>query len=584
MSHVLSNRPGSGSGRAGIAGMRKPDPALLVLASNLAPEAVRRLLDPYGFTDIKRADVNIQAMAGEPRTRLLLAEIIGSLLAGIARTANPDQALDHWERFVQMGSNRAQLFAYLSHSPRMLSLLCSIFGNSPALAQTLIRDPMLVYWLAEEQVMSRRASRTALTRALQAVLANLRTTELKLEALRRFKRREMLRIGVRDLFRLAGVTETTTALSDLATVLIQAAYEIVRADLRRQYGMPMHRDRSGRLVETGFAVVAMGKLGGGELNFSSDVDLIYVYASDEGVTLPWPAGSVREKEIKSIPNEEYFEYLARDLTRALTQITQEGYVFRVDLRLRAEGATGRLARSLADYEQYYRTRGQDWERLALLKAWPVAGALQVGRQFLRRIKLFIFAMSDGRVGQSAALEGPPGVISQVKAIKEMIDDKMASRGQERRNVKLGIGGIREIEFIVQTLQVLIGGRILEICERNTVRALAKLRRYRILGPSAYRTLREAYLFLRDVEHKIQMVHELQTHSLPGELDEVRKCAVRLGYRTRGGQDAAAAFLAMYRQHTEGVHRLFRSLFYSRERSRLLRAALKKVEVKAKVEV
>ena len=552
-----------------------PNPAPLLLASGLTAENVAELLEPYGFEDLKRADANIQVMAGEPRSRELLAKILGELLAAVSRTADPDQALNHWERFLQAGVNRIQLFGYLGDSPRMLHVLSTIFGNSASLAQTLIRDPLLVYWLAEEQVLTRKPSRSTLERALRTIIENLTSVELKMETLRRFKRREMLRIGVRDLLRLADVPEATAALSDLASILIQAAYEIVEANLQQQYGTPMHRDRNGKLAQTGFAVVAMGKLGGGELNFSSDVDLIYVYALDDGATQPTsPRGSkVTQPVRRSIPNEEYFEYLARDLTKTLADVTQEGYVFRVDLRLRAEGSVGRLARPLADYEQYYRTRGQEWERLALLKAWPIAGARAVGQAFLRLVKPFVFGSQDGREGSRAAAD----VLRQVKAVKEMIDDKMVTRGHERRNVKLGIGGIREIEFIVQAIQVLCGGRLSAILDRSTMGTLTRFRRCGLLSVAEQAVLTQGYLFLRDVEHKLQMVHDLQTHALPEAPDELTRCAIRLGYSPSDRRAAMNRFVADYRRHTTGVHRIFRSLFYSPARSRLLKAALARMK-------
>ncbi|HKW86695.1 MAG TPA: hypothetical protein VJM82_06475 [Nitrospiraceae bacterium] len=544
-----------------------PDPSPLLLASGLTAENVAELLEPYGFEDLKRADANIQAMAGEPRSRELLARILGELLKAVFRTADPDQALNYWERFLQAGVNRSQLFGYLCDSPRMLHLLCTIFGNSAALAQTLIRDPLLVYWLAEEQVLTRRPSRSTLERALSAILTNLTAVELKLEALRRFKRREMLRIGIRDLLRLANVQETTASLTDLASVLIQAAYEIVETNLHQQYGIPMHRDRNGKLAQTGFAVVAMGKLGGGELNFSSDVDLIYVYASDDGATQPTgPHGSKEPQPApRLIPNEEYFEYLARDLTKALTDATQEGSVFRVDLRLRAEGSLGRLARPLDEYERYYRTRGQGWERLALLKAWPVAGDLQVGQAFLSRVDSFVFDRAESE---------PAAVITQVKAVKDMIDTKMAGRGQERRNVKLGRGGIREIEFIVQAAQILCGGGLPDLRDRSTMGALEKLERHRLLSATDRQALERAYIFLRDVEHKLQMVHDLQTHALPESPDELARCAIRLGYGSADRRAAGRKFLADHRRHTAKVHRIFRSLFDVPARSALVKAARK----------
>lgn len=540
------------------------EPARLLLASGLNFEEVTGLLSPYGFEDIKRADANIQAMAGEPQTRAILARLLAELLDAVTHTADPDLALTHWERFLAAGPNRLQLFGYLAESPRILHLLCTIFGNSPALAQTLIRDAFLVYWLAEEHVLSRQPSRRALERAIFSSLENVTAMELKLEALRRFKRREMLRIGIRDLLRLASIPETTAALSDLAGVLIQAAYESTETALGGRYGVPMHRNRAGRLVKTHFAVMGMGKLGGRELNFSSDVDLIYVYESDDGQTRPSPRLS---RTMTSIPNEEYFEYLARDLTKTLAQVTQEGYVFRVDLRLRAEGSVGRLARPLAGYEQYYKTRGQVWERLALLKAWPIAGDPSIGRAFLRVVKPFVLGLSEGPAGRDAAAP----ILAQVKAVKDMIDHKMAQRGHDRKNVKLGTGGIREIEFTVQTIQVLCGRTLSGILDRNTLGSLARFKRHRLLTSQTETALRQAYLFLRDVEHKLQMVHDLQTHALPDTDQELARCAIRLGYERKGR--GLARFGADLKRHQKVVHQVFQSLFASPRRSSLLKAAL-----------
>jgi glutamate-ammonia-ligase adenylyltransferase len=547
---------------------RSPDPTSLLLASGLSSEQVTGLLSPYGFADLKRADENIQAMAGEPRSRKLLARILGELLEAVAQTADPDQALNYWERFLGTGINRGQLFEYLHGSLRMLHLLCTIFGNSPSMAQTLIRDPLLVYWLAETHALTRRPTKSSMEQALRTMLANVKALELKLDALRRFRRREMLRIGIRDLLRLADVPETTAVLSDLAAVLIQAAYEIVVAELRRRYGRPMHRGAGDRWIETGFAVVAMGKLGGGELNFSSDVDLIYVYGSDEGQT----AGRGGPDRPTSISNEEYFEYLARDLTKALTDVTHEGYMFRVDLRLRAEGTVGRLARPLASYVQYYGTRGQTWERLALLKAWPVAGDLALGHTFLRAVRSFALGLKGSPGGGEAKT-----VLEQVRAVKEMIDDRMASRGHERRNVKLGTGGIRELEFVVQAIQVLSGNRLPGIVHRSTVGSLSRFRLHGLLSGAEHDRLARAYLFLRDVEHKLQMVHDLQTHALPEAPEELTRCAVRLGYAGRDRQAAMKRFAGDYRRHTGLVNRTFRSLFYGPGRSPLLKAALSKTK-------
>jgi [glutamine synthetase] adenylyltransferase / [glutamine synthetase]-adenylyl-L-tyrosine phosphorylase len=567
-----------------IGGVSTPlEVSRLLLAGALSSEQVARLLAPYGLADVARADATLQQIAGDPRSRALLAEYVGDLLGMVAETAEPEQALNHWERYLEAGVNRIQMFDYLRSSPRMLHLLCSIFGNSPYLAQTLIRDPLLVHWLAEEQVLSRHPSRVVLARSLQEALGHFSAIELKLEAIRRFKRREMLRIGVRDLLRLTTLAETVEALSELAGVLIEAAYRVVYEDLCQRYGMPMHRDRRGKLVESGFAVIALGKLGGGELNYSSDVDLLYVYESDDGCTM-WKAsnrGAAREAvggssnrastgaSPRSISNEEYFEYLARDLTRALTERTQEGYVFRVDLRLRAEGTLGRLARSLQAYTQYYRTRGQGWERLALLKAWPVAGSAKVGRRFLRGLLSFVYGRPARHLDRDQALE----FVRDVKRIKDLIDERMATRGHERRNVKLGTGGIREIEFLVQAVQVVAGAAVPGIRDRNTLGALARFHHHGLLSDRDHTALTAAYGFLRDVEHKLQMVHDLQTHALPDTAEELTACAVRLGYGTRSEPETLIKFRTDLERHTGFVHKVFDEVFEAPERSRRLKSAV-----------
>ncbi|HEU4501362.1 MAG TPA: hypothetical protein VFR82_06890 [Nitrospira sp.] len=551
----------------------KPDPTPLLLASERAPQDIRVILSAYGLTDIEQADRNLQAMAGQPHERHQLVGILPILMESVARTADPDQALNHWERLLE-SVTRSTFLDYLRSSPRMLELLSTIFGNSDSLAFTIIRDPTLVYWLAEEEVLSRPSTRSGLERALRKQLSRLTVKELKLAVLRRFRRREMLRIGVRDLLRLAKVPETTASLSDLAALLIEAAYEIVDADLGRQYGKPMHKNRQGRWVETGFAVMGMGKLGGHELNYSSDVDLIYVYASHEGETRAVPARSVKAVAA-GISNEEYFEILSRELTKALSEQTREGYVFRVDLRLRAEGSVGQLARSVDDYRKYYFTRGRIWERLALLKAWPVAGSREVGKAFLRTVRPFILGQGTRKSG----LAGAMAVVRDVRTVKEMIDAKMADRGHEHRNVKLGTGGIREIEFLAQTIQVLAGQQDPALLHRSTLDSLKAFARKKLLSTKERDALSAAYLFLRDIEHKLQMVHDLQTHSLPDDALELERCAIRSGYQGTNRPVIASRFQADYRSHTNVVHDLFRSFFYETEVSPLLKATLKAMAVR-----
>jgi len=332
----------------------------------------------------------------------------------------------------------------------------------------------------------------------------------------------MLHIGVRDLLRLCSVEQTLTALSVLAEALISAAYWICASALRRGYGIRRNAFKD-------FTILAMGKLGGGELNFSSDVDLTFIYGSEQET-----AGSVEAFD--------YFRRLCQKITSALNDLTAEGYVYRVDLRLRLEGHGSKIVNSFEDYKRYFRSRLRTWERLALLKAWPVAGSWELGRKFLNAAAEYIYELPF----ENKALD-------EVRQMKRQIDQEMLRRDQRERNVKLGTGGIREIELITQTLQVRFGARFPVIRERNTMAALGGLCTQSIISAEERDTLCKAYLFLRDVENKLQMVNDVQTHSLPRAHEELNACARLLGY------PGAEPFLHDYQYHTGHVSRIFASI-------------------------
>jgi [glutamine synthetase] adenylyltransferase / [glutamine synthetase]-adenylyl-L-tyrosine phosphorylase len=516
-----------------------PDPTPLLLASGLASRDVARIFQAYGIHQWKRADQNLQAMAGDPASRKALAIILPAVLAGVSCTADPDQALNEWERYVDSGIHRLQLFQFLAVVPHVIEVLGTIFGNSPAMAQTLIRDPLLVYWIEDDRVLLRRTTRSALAAGLRASLSAVTSFEARCEALRRFKRREMLRIGIRDLLGIATPVETYTVLSDLAAAIIHAAYELVDQNLRIRVGS-VEDFASGKKLSDGFTVLAMGKLGGWELNYSSDVDIIYVYQASSGQT---KAG----KEQTSISRTGYYETLARELTAVLTAHTPEGTLFRVDLRLRPEGTVGPLASSLEDALYYYACRGRTWERLAFLKARPIAGNIRVGQSLIRGLTKFVYGNE----------ENADQVFPAIQSLRSQILSKMIRRGEADRHVKLGIGGIREIEFIVQGLQLRWGSLYPKIRDRQTLKGLMKLRQTGKLSAQEASGMKEAYVFLRNLEHKLQMVHEFQTHVIPIKAEEIAKCAVRMGYfKGVSLEQATQAFLNDFRRHTSVVHRLY----------------------------
>ena len=518
----------------------------LLLAPQLDFQEVSALLRPYRLRDIKKADTNLQRIGDDPRARMLLAEVIDELLSAVALTPAPDQALNNLERFAQATFSKTSFLSYLQQSPRTLGLLVKVFGSSPFLSDILIRNPEYLYWVFDPEVIKTAKSKRDLAGDLAASLRLLKGKEDQLDLLRIFKRKEILRIAVRDLLRAASVEEILNELSELADVLIQKAYEVCEKEMRRKYGIPRYRNGSGKKARSGFTILAMGKLGGGELNFSSDVDLMYVYASGAGET-----SGGRGK--KRLPNPEYFERLSQEVSSALHAVKEGGIVYRVDLRLRPEGEMGLIAIPLQGYRRYYAARGETWERLSLVKVRPVGGDLRLGKRFLAMVRPFIYARPFG----------PKGRI-EVRQLKERIDEKISALNQTALHVKLGLGGIREIEFIVQSLQVDFGGKEASIREPNTMKGLKKLLRRGWLSPEDYRILSEAYIFLRDVENKLQMVNDHQTHLLPSDRAEAGACAMRLGYEEKGEVPAADRLLNDYREHTRRVHQIFQKVFDQRE--------------------
>ena len=520
-------------------------PKDLLLSPSLTSGQVTTLLTRYGFKNPKQADANLQLMASEPRSRLLLADSVDEILTFLSLSADPDIALNYLERFAKATLDTVHLYTFLKAYPVALELLATTVGSSPFMSQILIRHPTYFYWLCDPDILHRERTKKDLMRECAAVIDAIATEKGKLDALRRFKRKEVLRIGVKDLLRITSVRRTTAALSVLAEVLIQQVYEICVCSLRARYGQPYHRNSVGRKVPTEFTVLAMGKLGGKELNFSSDVDLMYVFGSEDGVT----TGSGDRAPASQISHTEYFRHLSQAMTNALSEVTQAGYLFRVDLNLRPEGKGGDIATSLGTYQHYYATRGETWERMALLKARPIAGDRVLGRRFLATIASFVH-------------DPPFGVaeLEEVKTIKARINKKLAARSPGYRNVKLGIGGIREVEFIVQSLQLAYGYAHQGLHDRRTINALRKLHRHELISQRDYRHLLAAYIFFRNVEHKLQMVEDLQTHTLPSDPGEFQRCALMMGYRDIEKSKAADQLRRDDEMHAGHVNEVFRNLF------------------------
>ncbi len=466
----------------------------------------------------------------------MLAPAWPRLAAELAASPDPDMALNNLERYAAV-VDKSVLFGTLAEHPGAAALLTRIGGASQFLADALRRRPSNLAWLLEPLTM-----RVWLPEDLAADLARalgpFETREARMNALRRFKYRHLLRIGARDLLGDADLAVTAEELAHLADVCLGEALRVAQASARAEYGAPL----DGPGGETGLAVIGMGKLGGGELNYSSDIDLMFVYGVD-GETAGGRSGRV--------DNGEYFARVCKDLVAFLEDVTDEGYAFRVDLRLRPEGRMGAIILSLDRYRDYYADRAELWERQALLKARIAAGDERVGARFMELAREVVF-----RPGLD------PRIVPAIRAMKREIDRTLEAKGAEATNVKLGRGGIREIEFLVQALQLLYAGDDPWLRERNTLKAIFRLTERGYLVPSLGRMLSDALVHLRTVEHRLQILHEFQTHTLPSSGEELGRLARRVGW---DGPPAHAArrFRAHHRAVRAAVHRAFREFFAER---------------------
>jgi [glutamine synthetase] adenylyltransferase / [glutamine synthetase]-adenylyl-L-tyrosine phosphorylase len=398
-------------------------------------------------------------------------------------------------------------------------ILCAVVAGSATSGELLVAHPDWLAPLLEPGTLEQPRPAQGLKREVEKFLKPLLKTDdysTALSKLREFKQREMLRIAARDLARVAATMDITLELSNLADVCLESVYQICSQQLTKRFGTPYHLDADERWQQTTFCTIGLGKLGGQELNYSSDIDVIFIY-SDEGYVFKTPPRNM-EQGGKGLSNHQFFTRLAEAIIAEIGRLTPEGMLFRIDLRLRPEGNSGPLARSLSSYENYYAQWGQTWERMMLIKARPVAGDIELATEFIETIHPFRYPRSISE-----------RTLQEIAAMKQRIENEVVKSGEIDRNVKLGRGGIREIEFIVQTLQILHAGRTPFLQGSQTLPGLQKLQQYQRLKPSEVKELTEAYLLLRDLEHRLQMEAHQQTHTIPTERKARERLARLMGF-------------------------------------------------------
>ena len=416
-------------------------------------------------------------------------------------------------------------------SPDDQSLLDEIRLFSPYLSQVLQQQPSLVEEIFLREGYHSRWSRNQLAQMLRDQLNGREDFQAFGLSLRRFKQAEILRIAARDLGGRISLRDCTQELTNLAQVCLESATAYGYRELVKGKNWdPI------LLEQKGLVVLGLGKFGGEELNFSSDIDLIYLY--QPLADLPFSFGEQRE----------FYQLLTRRITQSMAALMNGDLVFRVDLNLRPGGKDSELALSLENALEYYQSEAKTWERMALIKARVVAGNLDLGRYFLEAIQPVIYR----RVMDYSVLE-------DIRGLKERILQEARSHLLADNNIKLGPGGIREIEFIVQALQLVFGGRLPAIREKNTLAALRRLHQAQLLPKEEYRLLVRAYTYLRTLEHRLQMRHQRQTHSLPKETEPLAQVARSMPRRKAMEPLSLEGWLQELAQIREGVQQTFAQL-------------------------
>ena len=471
--------------------------------SPLSAEDALRLIDGAAFGEPQVVARGLRQLWLMPGAAPTLTTLWPHLALTLTRTASPDRAFVNLLRFVQAADDPAALVASLAESPRTVELLLTLFAGSQFLSEILLRNPDYLPRLADRAGLAQIKS--AAQFATEAEPEPAAEPDASLDALRRFQQWEMLRIGLSDLCGMLDLFSITQQLSFLAEGVTHAALAITA--------------RRSRIDASGFVVLAMGKLGGAELNYSSDIDLLFIADEDA---------------------QRYLK-LGERLIAALSRSTAEGFLYRVDMRLRPWGGVGALVVTMDGYLRYLKEHARLWEKQALLRARPIAGNLALGRRLLHDASELLFTTS------------PETVRADVHAMKQRTEARLRELGQEWGEVKLGEGSIRDVEFVAQYLQLANGAGHPELRGGTTLEVLARLGELGCITSDEYRVLSEGYVFLRTVEHYLQILEYRQTHILPQDPADQHYLAQRLGYT---GAEAAQRFVTRYQQHSTAVRAVY----------------------------
>ena len=491
-------------------------------------------LRSVGIADRARGALNLRQLANSGMTVDLFASLLEQLERHLGSVSDPDMALNNLERFFDSARSPLATAALFDRDPTGIPILLKLFSTSQYLADLLIRDTEAYDFLRMTEGLPHAPD--VLLDDLSSELRSAQDLSQAMVVIRRFKHRETLRIAFGDLIAEQRLPVVAEQISFVADAICHGAWQFCDRLLEKKFGAP--QNEAGERIP--FSILAMGKLGGSELNYSSDIDLVMAFG-EHGYCAT----------AKSRSALEYFEELTRMFLKLLGENTSLGFAYRVDLRLRPDGKKGRLCNTLDSLLSYYELHGRPWERQALLKARPVAGELEFGQRILQRLEPWIYSRHLSRFE-----------IGEVKSLKRQIEKRALVEGMERRDIKTGHGGIRDIEFTIQFLQLLNGGGLPSVRTQNTLRAIEQLQNAGILTLQEEALLSQNYIWLRKLEHRLQIMFDLQTHALPETELELKKISVRMGYTEIPGRSALEQFRGDLAEITEINRRILDHLLHA----------------------
>lgn len=493
------------------------------------------LPDTIPFRQPRRAQSELDAI-GENLPPAVQRQIETSLISA----ADPDAALHY---LFSLKQQKREMFEQLSTSPHLLQLLVAVFSYSRFLSEEILQNPQ---WIEQIGDLQRSISTGEYRKRLTALLKRQPSKVPEALTLALFRRQQLLRILLRDVLGLCSLSETTEELSHLADAILDVSYKRIREELVTRHGLPRYVNEQGETRECGMSVIALGKLGGNELNYSSDIDLMFVYA-----------GNGETDGANPISNKEFYKKVANQLTELLSTYTSEGLCYRVDLRLRPDGSLGEVCISLDGAKSYYQTRARDWELQMLIKARVAAGDPEPGRELLRTVEPQIY---------STTLDF--SAIEVVSVTRERISEKLSRRRlhKDAFDIKLAPGGIRDIEFLVQCLQRLHGGQVPWVRHGGTMLALARLSDKDLLSAAEYARLLSAYRFLRNLEHRLQFAEDRQTHTMPTAPRDLDLLARKMPVAQLGSAPSGEKLLRELNANLEAVQEIYERVIHSQRPS------------------